>query len=63
MAVSVARPERVDTTLRARYGRAAVTLCAAMRRACPEELVDPVIASVLPDAAETVIRLCRKAYT
>lgn len=54
--------EVVDAALLVRYVPASAALFAAMRRDCPEEFVGSVVASVLPEAAQTVLRLCRKTW-
>ncbi|MBA2321654.1 MAG: hypothetical protein H0V89_10910 [Deltaproteobacteria bacterium] len=58
--VPPADPVAIEQILDGRYGSAAATLYRAMRRGCPDQLVDPVVATALAGDAETVLHVCRK---
>jgi|GEM_PF-2679846 len=51
----------IERILDGRYGSSAATLYRAMRRGCPGQLVDPVVAAALAGDAETVLHVCRKS--
>jgi hypothetical protein len=53
-------PATVETILAARFGTGAVALHRSLRQGCPDEYVDPLIASALAGDAERVLYACRK---